>query len=118
MVGERWYGNPNGHVLQTRGGPGPPRRGASISSLSEGSGYYTGGPGPHEGSGTLRGSGLLGRSGAPAARARIPASSGTRGVSGPFPTVERSGPLLGEQDSGPQGSGCLDVVKDNYKTLA
>ena len=29
-----------------------------------------------------------------------------------------SGPLLGEQDSGPQGSGCLDVVKDNYKTLA
>jgi len=32
--------------------------------------------------------------------------------------VERSGPLLGEQDSGPQGSGCLDVVKDNYKILA
>ena len=87
MVGERWYGNPNGHVLQTRGGPGPPRRGASISLLSEGSDYYTGGPGPHEGSGTLRGSGLLGRSGAPAARARIPASSGTHGVSGPFPTV-------------------------------
>src|SRR4029078_758002 len=87
MVGERWYGNPNGHVLQTRGGPGPPRRGASISSLSEGSGYYTGGPGPHEGSGTLRGSGLLGRSGAPAACARVPASSGTRGVSGPFPIV-------------------------------
>ena len=26
-----------------------------------------------------------------------------------------SGPLSGEQDSGPQGSGCLDVVKDNYK---
>ena len=51
MVGERWYGNPNGHVLQTRGGPGPPRRGASISSLSEGSGYYAGGPGPHEGPG-------------------------------------------------------------------
>ena len=25
------------------------------------------------------------------------------------------GPLSGEQDSGPQGSGCLDVVKDNYK---
>ena len=32
--------------------------------------------------------------------------------------MERSGPLLGEQDSGPQGSGCLDVVKDNYKILA
>ena len=29
-----------------------------------------------------------------------------------------SGPLSGEQDSGPQGSGCLDVVKDNYKALA
>ena len=29
-----------------------------------------------------------------------------------------SGSLLGEQDFGPQGSRCLDVVKDNYKTLA
>ena len=29
-----------------------------------------------------------------------------------------SGPLLGKQDSGPQWFGCLDVVKDNYKTLA
>ena len=27
-------------------------------------------------------------------------------------------PLPGEQDSGPQGSGCLDVAKDNYKALA
>ena len=26
-----------------------------------------------------------------------------------------SGLLLGEQEFGPQGSGCLDVVKDNYK---
>ena len=26
-----------------------------------------------------------------------------------------SGSLSGEQDFGPQGSGCLDVVKDNYK---
>ena len=101
MVGERWYGNPNGHVLQTRGGPGPPRRGASISSLSEGSGYYIGGPVSS------------GRSGVPTACARVPAFSGTRGVSGPFPTEERPRPLLGEQDSGPQGSGCLDVVKDN-----
>ena len=118
MVGERLYGNPNSHILQTRGVSRPPGCGVSIPPLSEGSGYYTGGPGPHEGSGTPRGSSLLGRSGAPAARARVPASSGTRGVSGPFPTVERSGPLLGEQDSGPQGSGCLDVVKDNYKILA
>ena len=29
-----------------------------------------------------------------------------------------SGPLSGEQGFGPQGSGCLDVVKDNYKALA
>ena len=28
------------------------------------------------------------------------------------------GPLSGEQGSGPQGSGCSDVVKDNYKILA
>ena len=87
MVGERLCGNPNSHILQTRGVSRPPGCGVSIPSLSEGSGFYTGGPGPHEGSGTLRGSGLLGRSEAPAARARIPASSGTRGDSGPFPTV-------------------------------
>ena len=36
-----------------------------------------------------------------------------------FPSRETGpGPLSGEQDSGPQGSGCLDVVKDNYKALA
>ena len=64
MVGERLYGNPNSHILQTRGVSRPPGCGVSIPSLSEGSGFYTGGPGPHEGSGTLRGSGLLGRSGA------------------------------------------------------
>ena len=34
------------------------------------------------------------------------------------PPWNGSGPLSGEQDSGPQGSGCLDVVKDNYKILA
>jgi len=28
------------------------------------------------------------------------------------------GPLLGEQGSGPRGSGCLDVVKDNHKAPA
>ena len=27
-------------------------------------------------------------------------------------------PLSGEQGSGPQGSSCLDVVKDNHKALA
>ena len=36
-----------------------------------------------------------------------------------FPSRETGpGPLLRDQDSGPQGSGCLDVVKDNYKVLA
>ena len=29
-----------------------------------------------------------------------------------------SGLLSGEQDFGPQGSSCLDVVKDNFKALA
>ena len=71
------------------------------------------------GPGLPRGSGLRGRSGAPACSGWAPASSGTRGVSWTFPSRERGpGPLSGEQDSGPQGSGCLDVVKDNYKALA
>ena len=36
-----------------------------------------------------------------------------------FPSRETGpGPLSREQDSGPQGSGCLDVVKDNFKALA
>ena len=49
----------------------------------------------------------------------LPASSGTRVVPGPFPSRETGPGLLSrDQDSGPQGSGCLDVVKDNYKALA
>ena len=47
--------------------PDHPEAGASKPSLGEGSGSYAGGPGPYEGSGTLRGSGLFGRSGALAA---------------------------------------------------
>ena len=36
-----------------------------------------------------------------------------------FPSRETGpGPLTRDQESGPQGSGCLDVVKDNYKALA
>ena len=36
-----------------------------------------------------------------------------------FPSREAGPePLPRDQDFGPQGSGCLDVVKDNYKTLA
>ena len=44
MVGERLYGNPDSHILQIRGVSRPPGCGVSIPSLSEGSGYYTGGP--------------------------------------------------------------------------
>ena len=85
-----------------------------ISSLSEGSGYYTGGPGPHEGSGTSAGVRTP-------QEVRSPGCSGCRLLrdtcrSWTFPSCETGlGPLPRDQDSGPQGSGCLDVVKDNYK---
>ena len=74
---------------------------------------------PMRGPGLPRGSGLLGGSGLPAVRAaRL-----FRGTccSWTFPSRETGpGPLTRDQESGPQGSGCLDVdvVKDNYKTLA
>ena len=78
----------------------------SISSLSEGSGYYTGGPDSTGGPEPR----LFGLS---ACLFRDTRCSWT------FPSRETGpGPLSGEQDSGPQGSGCLDVVKDNYKALA
>jgi len=91
----------------------------SIPSLGEGSGYYSGGPGPNGGSGIPWGSGpprevrSLRLSGLSARFLRNTWRSRT------FPSHE-SGPepLPGEQDSGPPGSGCLDVVKDNYKALA
>jgi len=68
----------------------------------------------YEGSGTLRGSGLLGRSGAPAACAWVPVPPG-HVVSPDLPRPRnRSGPLSGGQDFGPQGSGCLVVVTDDY----
>src|SRR6185503_13319483 len=75
--------------------PDHPEAGASKPSLGEGSGCYAGGPGPYEGSGTLRGSGLLGRSGAPAACACVPVSPGTRGIPGPSPAVERVRTIVG-----------------------
>ena len=106
MVGDHLYGNPNSHILQTRGVSRLPRRGVPISSLSEGSGYYTGGPvslgGPEPR--------LLAHEFLP-----LPGHVVSLDLSQLW---DGSGPLLGEQDSGPQGSGCLDVVKDNYKTLA
>ena len=77
----------------------------SISSLSEGSGYYTGGPvslgGPEPR--------LLAHEFLP-----LPGYVVSPDLSQPW---DRSGPLLGGQDSGPQGSDCLDVVKDNFQTL-
>ena len=105
--------------LQTRGSSGPPRGGVSIPSLSEGSGYYTGGPGAHGGSGTPRGSG-------PPREVRSPRLFGLSACffrntwcSQTFPSRGMGpGPLSGEQGSGPQGFGCLDVVKDNHKALA
>src|SRR6185369_150461 len=62
-------------------------------------------------------SGLLGRSGAPAVRAARLFRDTRR--SWTFPSRETGPGLLSrDQDSGPQGSGCLVVVKDNYKALA
>jgi len=73
---------------------------------------------PMRGPGLPRGSGFLGRSGAPAVRLSACLFRDTW-RSWTFPSRETGpGPLLREQDSGPQGSGCLDVVKDNYKALA
>ena len=91
----------------------------SIPSLDVGSGYYIGGPGPHGGSGTPRGSG-------PPREVRSPRLFGLSArffrntwCSQTFPSRGMGpGPLSGEQGSGPQGSVCLDVVKDNHKALA
>ena len=90
----------------------------SIPSLGEGSGYYSGGPGPHGGSGIPWGSGpprevrSLRLFGLSARFFRNTWRSRT------FPSHETGPePLSGEQDSGPQGSVYLDVVKDNYKAL-
>ena len=96
----------------------PPGRGADSFPRERGPVTIQGVRDPMRGPGLPRGSGLHGRSGAPAVRGeRLPLSD-TR-CSWTFPNRgDGSGPLLGEQDSGPQGSGCLDVVKDNYKTLA
>ena len=86
--------------------PDHPEAGASKPSLGEGSGCYAGGPdssgGPEPRLLVLECLSLLGHVASP----DLP-----RPWNG-------SGPLLGEQGFGPQGSRCLDVVKDNYKTLA
>ena len=72
---------------------------------------------PMRGPGLPRWSGLLGKSGAPAVRAARLFRDTRR--SWTFPSRETGPGLLSrDQDSGPQGSGCLDVAKDNYKALA
>ena len=98
--------------------PDHPDAGRRSLSLARGPIIIQGVRDPMRGPGPCGGPVSSGRSGAPTACARVPAFSGTRGVPGPIPTEDRPRPLLGEQDSGPQGSGCSDVVKDNYKILA
>ena len=107
IVGERLYGNPNSHILQTRGVSRPPRRGVSISSLSEGSGYYTGVR-------DFRGGPVS--TGGPEPRLFGLTACLFRDTRRSWTFLSREtgpGPLPGEQDSGPQGSGCLDVVNNN-----
>ena len=77
------------------------------------------------GSGTARGSGLprevrnLRLFGLSACFSRNTWCSRSTWYSRTFPSRGTDpGPLSGEQGSGPQGSGCLDVVKDNHKALA
>jgi hypothetical protein len=107
--------------LRTRGGSGPALGGVSVPTLLRG-------PNSIWGSGTPWGSGTLRRSDA-LWEVRNPqwfwpsaSFSGTRGVTGPFPSGERvRGRLPGEKGSVPQESGCSGlqgVVKDNYETLA
>ena len=94
----------------------PSERGpATIQAVRD----LTRGPGPHEGSGTSRG--VRDSSGGPEPqllaleRLLLPGHVAT-------PDLPQwwngSGLLSGEQDFGPQGSSCLDVVKDNFKALA
>ena len=93
------------------------RGGVSIPSLGEGSDYYTGGPGPHGGSGTLQWSG-------PPREVRSPRLFGLSACffrntwcSRTFPNQGTGpGPLSGEQGFRTAGVRLLDVVKDNYKT--
>ena len=101
------------HVLA----PDHPEAGRRLLPLARGPVTIQGVRDPMRGPGLPRGSGPLGRSGAPAVRAARLFRDTRR--SWTFPSRETGpGPLPREQDSGPQGSGCLDVVKDNYKALA
>ena len=95
--------------------PDHPEAGASKPSLGEGSGCYAGGPGPYEGSGTLRG--VRDPMRGPEPRLLVLECLSLLGhVASPdLPRPWNGSGLLSEgQDFGPQGSGCLVVVKDDY----
>ena len=89
-----------------------PRGGVSIPSHGEGSGYYSGGSRTSCG-----GPGLPGGPDPPVVWAERLLVPGTRGAPGANQGMA-PGLLLGGQGSGPQGSGCSDVIKDNHKALA
>ena len=97
--------------------PDHPEAGRRLLPLARGPVTILGVRDPMRGPGLPRGSGPLGRSGAPAVRAaRLFRDTRRFRI---FPSREAGPePLPRDQDSGPQGSGCLDVVKDNYKALA
>ena len=71
---------------------------------------------PMRGPGLPRGYGPVGRSGPPAVRAARLFRDTRRSRILPSRDAGPE-PLPRDQDSGPQGSGCLDVVKDNYNAL-
>ena len=90
-------------------GPDPP---------GEGSGYYSGGPGPLWGSGTPRGSGLPREVRNPRLFGLSACFSRNTWCSRTFPNQGTGpGPLSGEQGFRTAGVRLLDVVKDNYKAL-
>ena len=97
--------------------PDHPEAGRRLLPLARGPVTIQGVRDPMRGPGLLRGFGPFGRSGPPAVRAARLFRDTRR--SWIFPSREAGPePSPREQDSGPQGSGCLDVVKDNYKALA
>ena len=96
----------------------PPRGGVPIPSLGEGSGYYSGGPGPLWGSGTPRGSGLPREVRIPRLFGLSACFSRNTWCSRNFPNQGMGpGPLLVEQGFRSAEVRPLDVVKDDYKDL-
>ena len=95
-----------------------PRGGVPIPFLGEGSGYYSGGPGPLWGSGYS--AGVRTSTGGPEPPVvRLSACfSRNTWCSRTFPKQGTGpGPLLGEQGFRSAGVRPLDVVKDDYKAL-